>query len=543
VRPGEYSDDDEMSDDFEEERSENESLEEKPKPKPKRERSKEKVVKEKAIYDTMNMFNYDIGRKCLIAEGWTPKTATEKIVNAMRQATESSGALVPSILSVIKSKEEPPTTFKTNKFTKVFQGMIDSYGVARYQEVNPGVFTIVTFPFLFAVMFGDFGHGILMTIFASVLVYNEQKLAKANLNEMVKTCFNGRYLLLLMGIFSMYTGILYNECFSVAMTIFGPSAYENNTAKSNDTYWPRYEGAIYPFGVDPAWGGSPNMLTYYNSLKMKMSVIFGVSQMVLGIMMSLLNGLHFHHPLDIFGEFIPQMIFMLSLFGYMCILIIYKWCVNWSNASFSPPFIINLMIGMFLSPTNPGDNKMYSGQTTVQLILIALAFISVPWMLFFKPRMLKRQHEAKMRQNPSSVVEEHDEHGEEFDSGEIMVKQVIHTIEFVLGAISNTASYLRLWALSLAHSELSQVFWDRVLVLAFGMAKDSVGLGFVFIFICWSVWAGMTAGVLLIMESLSAFLHALRLHWVEFQNKFYHGDGRLFKPFSYDAILHPEDDE
>jgi V-type H+-transporting ATPase subunit a len=60
---------------------------------------------------------------------------------------------------------------------------MDSYGVAKYQEVNPGLFAIVTFPFLFAVMFGDIGHGTLIFLAAVYMILAEKKLAKADLGE------------------------------------------------------------------------------------------------------------------------------------------------------------------------------------------------------------------------------------------------------------------------------------------------------------------------------------------------------------------------
>ena len=122
-------------------------------------------------------------------------------------------------------------------------------------------------------------------------------------------------------------------------------------------------------------------------------------------------------------------------------------------------------------------------------------------------------------------------HGEEFNFGEIFIHQAIETIEFVLGMVSNTASYLRLWALSLAHTELAMVFWEKALVPALDTGNP------VFIFVGYAIFACVTFGVLLCMDVLECFLHALRLHWVEFQNKFYKADGFKFQPFDFKSIL------
>jgi V-type H+-transporting ATPase subunit a len=53
----------------------------------------------------------------------------------------------------------PPTVFQTNEFTWIFQQITDTYGIPMYKEVNPSVFSCVTFPFLFGMMFGDICHG------------------------------------------------------------------------------------------------------------------------------------------------------------------------------------------------------------------------------------------------------------------------------------------------------------------------------------------------------------------------------------------------
>ena len=87
------------------------------------------------------------------------------------------------ILHELRTNKTPPTFTRTNKFTEGFQTIMDAYGIAAYQEVNPGLFAIVTFPFLFAVMFGDIGHGLIIFFAALYMIFKEKKWAREELDE------------------------------------------------------------------------------------------------------------------------------------------------------------------------------------------------------------------------------------------------------------------------------------------------------------------------------------------------------------------------
>ncbi|VDP77709.1 unnamed protein product [Schistosoma curassoni] len=263
-----------------------------------------RVRKIKAIYHTLNLFNLDVTTKCMVGECWCAVNDVDKINLALRRGMERSNSTLQPILNGIVTTENPPTYHRTNKFTYAFQSIIDAYGVARYREVNPALFTVITFPFLFAVMFGDAGHGLLMFLFALWMVVCERKLsANKSGGEIWNIFFNGRYIILLMGLFSIYTGLIYNDIFSLSANIFGSSWYPtyDNSALSKEVRLqlePRtsvnvsdrmYAGYPYPFGLDPVWQLSGNKIMLTNSIKMKMSVVLGVLHMLLGISLGAFN--------------------------------------------------------------------------------------------------------------------------------------------------------------------------------------------------------------------------------------------------------------
>ncbi|XP_047447831.1 V-type proton ATPase 116 kDa subunit a [Mugil cephalus] len=534
------------------------------------------VKKMKAIYYILNLCSFDVTNKCLIAEVWCPVSDIPTLRRALEEGSRKSGATVPSFVNRIPTTDTPPTLIRTNKFTSGFQNIVDAYGVGTYREVNPAPFTIITFPFLFAVMFGDLGHGTLMALFAFWMVFyeNNRKL-KNTRNEIWNTFFEGRYIILLMGLFSIYTGLIYNDCFSKSLNIFGSGwsvkamfvakEWKMEDVRGNRllTLNPNTTGVFkgpYPLGIDPIWNLASNRLTFLNSYKMKMSVILGIIHMTFGVVLSTYNHLHFRRKYNLYLIFIPELLFLLCLFGYLVFMIFYKWLVFSAKDSRLAPSILIHFINMFLMQGD-GVQPLYPGQTGLQVFLVIIALLSVPVLLLGKPvylywlkngshRLGMYRGYERVRRNSEEelyLMRAHDmeegsshsdlsssgEHTDELNFGDEFLHQAIHTIEYCLGCISNTASYLRLWALSLAHAQLSDVLWAMVMRVGLKMGTR---LGVLFLVPVFGLFAVLTVSILLVMEGLSAFLHALRLHWVEFQNKFYSGTGIKFSPFSFSLL-------
>ena len=464
-----------------------------------------------------------------------------------------------------------PTYITNNEFLNGFQEIVNTYGIPRYQEVNPGYVNIIFFPFLFGIMFGDIGHGIILFLLSMYLLINYEKIKK-NKESLFRIGLSYRYFILFMSICSIYCGIMYNDFFGYPFPFF-----ETCYTKKNNTIQKK-ENCFYPFGIDIKWFSSENKLTFINSLKMKISVIFGVGQMIFGVFLKGVNDFYFSQYLNVFCEFFPQLIFICFLFGYMNILIFIKWNKDFSNIE-NPPSIISYMINIGIKFGSIDDNPLWGKKLKngsyqqenfhkfifiVCLICVFIMFVPKPLILYYSNKKKQLNEEQLNGNNNNNNIINNELLIENYQNDnniqysylhkennkinypsmtDLIVNQVILTIEYVLGCISNTASYLRLWALSLAHSQLSEVFFEKFLKNTFKEGDFNYGFNIIMIIISFFLFINITLFVLMFMDLLESFLHTLRLHWVEFQDKFFYADGYLFESFNFKLLFNDIEEE
>src|SRR5689334_23284749 len=134
--------------------------------------------------------------------------------------------------------------------------------------------------------------------------------------------------------------------------------------------------------------------------------------MTFAICLQVPNHLFFKRYRNIYAEFIPQILFLHSIFGYLVVCIIIKWATDWEHSSTAAPGLLNMLIDMFLSPGSlTEDQALFKGQGTLQVLLLGIAGVCVPWMLCLKPYLIWRDMKRVEGQGYTAVNGGDDEHG------------------------------------------------------------------------------------------------------------------------------------
>lgn len=364
-----------------------------------------------------------ITEKTVLISGWIPQNELERVQKELKNADSSAYIEDRTPEEANVPKDEIPVRLQHTKAFKPFELLIDSYGLPRYGTIDPTVFVAISFLLMFGAMFGDLGHGIVLALVSLFLRRStSDKLKQASV------------LLLYCGISSSLFGVLYGSCFG----------YEFKSL------W------IKPM---------ENILEAF-----KISIIFGVSLMTLGILINLINCFRDKNYLKaVFDKagLISGVIYWAGL-GLVSKLFLEK------EASTFPFLYLNLVIGGLL-------------------------------VIFFKPVveiMLKHKNDGLFVSFMESIID---------------------MLEIVMGYLANTVSFIRVAAFSLAHAGLFLAIFELS-----GMLKD-IGGGFLSMLVI--IFGNI---LVMLLEGLVVGIQSLRLNYYEFFSKFFESGKKAYKPLTID---------
>lgn len=354
----------------------------------------------------------------------------------------------------------PPSYFRVSEKLAPFASLLEMAGYPRPREFVPAVLMAFTLPLVYGLMFPDMGHGLVLLLAGYYLFY--RKMGDRN---------NGR-LLMLFGAVAMATGFLAGE-------FFGPLPAVAGWLNAIWHVHPPLASPLHPFAEELAAGTAGENLAgeatllIYNAIYL--SVALGALLMALSSWVSVANGV-------LIGDKEITAVGLGKALVFTGIAVV---------------FLVGDAVGHGATPLERAGSVLYDAGLALvpktSLGMAARLMVTIGLLLALAAPALFG-------------------HG---SAGERVMNGIVEAFDILLMAIGNTASFMRIMGLMLAHSGL--MFGFAILAVVGGPVLG--GIAYIF------------GNILVIgLEALVAYAHSLRLHFYEMFSKFYLDGGRPYTP-------------
>lgn len=432
-------------------------------------------------------------------EGYVP----EKNMKRLNSMVEKYATIISTYPKRYEEKEQPPTLVDIPRRLKAVESVVELYGTPSYWEVSPIVFLIFTFPFIFGLMFPDFGNALVVFLFAIWFYRYGVRKGSQNIRNL-------SLVLIYSSAVAMVTGLLAREFFGPIL-VGGPREIFNNESYP---VGPLYYAWPIPLSVTDALKyilpfGNYAILSIEIQNAMILSILLGAISLFVSSLIGVINAIRKKDSEYLIFEKLPLLIL------YTVPLIVFGYGVTNISDYFGQ--VENLLGGIL--------NSIFSFPPKLDNPTAVLAYVLVLWVeigLIFnwitKIILLKRHGEAGLGQAIGMGFIEG-----AFEAGILL--------------LSNTISFIRILVFALAHYYLLYAFSYMGLLVLY-----SKGIPFIGAAIIAGIIVALGNLLAIALEGLIVFIQDMRLHFYEMFSKFYEGAGRKFEPvMNYVELIKEEE--
>jgi V/A-type H+-transporting ATPase subunit I len=445
-----------------------------------------------AAWETLNIERKRIDIKSYIVYtdqaikmwGWIPEGKEEELESIL---SENVGpALEVTFDKPDFAEYDAPSYISNPSVMEPTEDVVKAFGIPSRHDLDPTKLMFISFPLIFGLVFADIGQGFLLLLIGLAALRAKRK--GEDWGAIMGYIQSGAQGLIMMGIFAMIGGFLFGSFFG-AETVFEP-------------LWPTF--AHY---IDDGHGhliANPYRATHM----LKLSIEIGAIHIMIGIILNIYNK-YKHREMS---GLVVGIAYLWLYYGFINLLfgVSYSSVGEWFNTTGQ----VNLWVPIAGIGYGIGNNGIYPAIPVSPLIFSLSAFI-IPMVIMALAS---------------------------FKGG---MDGVVLFLEYAIGMISHTVSYARIFALNTVHIILSGVFFTLIPAIIyipfpelnlFGLelipaevhSSDPLAPHGPHLPLLGAIIGTFIVGIL---EGLLAFMHTLRLHFVEWFSKFYHAGGVEFQPF------------